>query len=165
MKQTFFTALVFGLLFTSCAPRAAMSLGVATQHEKSVEVQPTVLVQHRIKKTGGTVPETRVVNLNSGESAEVTVKRHYSEIAQGQVVQYEVSKPGYISKVYTVDTRGLQDFEILSFKIRSLVPGEGTDSLPTIFMGDEPKPIHFNNQPLVPVVFLHPGNSSTGDHQ
>lgn len=164
MKQKFFTALVFGLLFTSCAPRAAMSLDVATRHEKTTEIPPTVVVQHHVEKTDGTVPETRIVNLSSGESAEVTVKRHYSEIAKGQVVQYEVSKPGYISKVYTVDTRGLQNFEILIVQVKALSPGEGVDSLSTIFMGDEPRPSHFNNQPLMPIVFLHPGNS-LGGHQ
>ena len=160
MKQTFFTALVFGLLLTACAPRPAMSLTNPFIEGISESDQPRLLVQHSVAKTDGTVPTTQVVNLISGDTAQFTEKRHFSEIEKGQLIQFHVSLEGYVSKVYTVDTRNLQDFETLIVEVTSLAPGHGTDSLPTICMGDNPVPGHFNNQPVV----IHP-RTSLHDHQ
>jgi hypothetical protein len=152
MKHYFCSALLFGLLLTSCAPHAELSYFTKEGAGKEENRQFSMMVKHQIQKIDGRIPQTRIVNVLSGDTVLLTEKTHFSEIKQGELIEFTIFMDGFISKIYRIDTRKMRHNESVTILVKPLEKGFGSDTLGVIVGGDEIlPPNHFNNQPMASI--------------
>lgn len=161
MKKTLFTALAFGLLFTSCVPRAALSSSLEQGDVIVEESGILTRIKHKVDFVEGTLPRTTIKNLTTGDEVIISQKVHHMELDSGYVFEIKTVLDGeYVSKVYFVDTRNVVWENDFSIRITSLAIGQGVDTLGTFVPGYGIQSVNFNNQPEMPVA-IHPGKPAS----